>query len=129
MALIRNSSDYPVKLVSYQIDKTKFGKDDEVIYPGECRYVKADDFDWDTAIIMMFTEDGNPPGGPDKVTQGSVNLGPLGIGVGVEPGAESQAQAAMIIGPHTYAEFYSDNGKPAFRLGEGEPNCRVNHGW
>lgn len=131
MALIRNSSGYPVKLVSYQEGKTKFGKDDEVIYPGECRYVNANNFDWDTALITAFTEDANPPGGV-KVTGGSGVIGTpwATVGVGVSVQLEtSEAIAAMTIEKHSFAEFYSDNGKPAFKLTNGEGGCRVNHGW
>ncbi|MFW6016370.1 MAG: hypothetical protein ACOCRK_08010 [bacterium] len=50
MCLIRNSSPYPVRLVSYQIDKTKFSKDGGVIYPGEF-------YDIRRRVKMYFNEE------------------------------------------------------------------------
>lgn len=127
MSLVRNSASYPVKLVSYQIDKTRFGKNDEVVYPGECRYVNANNFSWDTALISAFTEHANPPGGVE-VTGASVNLFEIGVGVSVDV-SRSEAMAGMIMGKHDFVEFYQDGDKPSFRMSNGEGGCRVNHGW
>ena len=128
MSEIRNSSNYPVRLISYQIDKTKFGSDGGIIYPGECRYVNADNFSWDTAIISAFTKDGNPPGGVEVSWSGTGSLAGLSIGVSVTI-AHAEAMAGMIMGKHDFVELYSVNNKAEFKLTSGAGGCRVNHGW
>jgi hypothetical protein len=126
MAIIRNLSGYPVQLASYMQDQTKFGNDGGVIYPGECRYVNADNFHWDTCIIAAFTDIGVVP---NQISiQGNIEWGHIGLTVNLK---ESTAMAAAIIGQHTFFEFHNNNGMPIFIENESASisDCKVTHGW
>ncbi len=131
MALVRNDSPYPVKMVSYQVGNTRFGKEGGTIYPGECRYINAENYEWDYCLITAFTPSANPPGGVE-LAGGSVGLpsiGSAGVSVAI---TNSDSIAAMTIGKHHFGVFYQkEDGLPGFRLLEqGEDaRCRLDHGW
>ena len=131
MALIRNSSPFPVQLVSYQIDKTLFGDQGGLVYPGECRYVNAEHFQWLTCLMTAFTESGNYPKNVEITGSGSVSLEGLEVGVTVQVNHAQSMCDGLIIGKHDFAEFYADGNQPAFRINNGldKSSCRVNHGW
>jgi hypothetical protein len=137
MALIRNSSSFPVQLVSYQIDKTLFGIKGQggLIYPGECRYVNAENFGWHTCMITAFTAEANYPGdvevsGISGGIGGIPHLQSLDIGVSLNI-TQSDAMATMIIGKHDFVEFDEEGTNPFFKISNhlGPAHCRVNHGW
>ena len=127
MCLVRNSSPYPVKLASYQIDNTKFGKDGGVIYPGECRYVKAEEFQWDTCMIYVFTKGGHVPG-KMNIDIG-LNVSVIGFNIHVN---SSVAMAGVVIGKHSFFEFKEEGTTPVFVENESlnqQTGCRVCHGY